>query len=43
MRVWCGNCGQYSNIAIEKGTPKDDVIDRIKCPHCGVDGQCQYR
>ena len=42
MRVFCSNCNKLSNVNIEKGTPKEDVIDEMECIHCGVVGDCEY-
>jgi len=42
IRVYCSNCGKFSTVKIDKGTPKDDVVDQIECPHCEVEGYCTY-
>jgi len=42
MRVYCSNCGKFSTVNIDKGTPKDDIIDELECPHCEVPGECEF-
>jgi len=42
MRVLCDNCSRFSNIEIPRGTAKEDVVDEIECPNCGVVGHCRY-
>lgn len=42
MRVFCKNCETYSNIEIEKGIEKEEIIDDAECSHCGVEGYLKF-
>ena len=35
----CGNCGHAQCYDILKGTVKEEGLEKVACPHCGVKGR----
>ena len=38
----CNNCGYGQCYDIPKGTRKEDGLEKIECPHCGVKGSTDF-